>query len=127
MSDQTAKRNQAQKLYVHQQLSLAKISQETGIALGTLKDWSGRFDWAGKKEIQTELSELMPQLQLKLVKDIIASVDPQATAQLVNSLSGFKRSTEGAPVKETKKDDEKPAKKVTKAELEEQLKRIYGL
>jgi transposase len=79
----------AQELYCCDRLSFDAVARETGVAASTLKRWSEKFDWQGKREeiakAEADIRADKVLARSAMLKALIQTKDPQ-TGFAVSSL-----------------------------------------
>lgn len=83
----------AQELYCVDRQSYAAVAEATGVSATTLKAWGQRYNWAQKRE---ELAQAESEIRVNIIKgrqkaleQLLASEDPQDSAQLSFAVSSL--------------------------------------
>jgi len=88
-----AKRDQAEELYVEQDLTYEQVSERLGVAVPTLKQWSKKYDWTEKRldyrNAGASLKASLIKLRQSMIEKAIRSLKPQdvfAVSSIVNAM-----------------------------------------
>lgn len=130
MTEPLERRDQAEELFIIDGLTLEQTSEQTGISVQTLKQWSTKDGWKNKRKDYRRDRETfrgtMSTLRTKMLTQALETLDPQVIYALVALEKVLMSKGKGDAGKDT--DGAESETPMTKEELMKILKdKMYGL